>query len=80
VCPGPDPRCPPPPINLKFFGFKSEPGQPKRVFLSSGDDVFVAGEGDLVNRRYRVIKINAGSVEIEDVLNNNKQTIPLSQG
>lgn len=80
VCPGPDPRCPPPPINLKFFGFKSEPGQPKRVFLSSGEDVFIAGEGDVVNRRYRVVKINPGSVEIEDVLNNNKQTIPLSQG
>jgi hypothetical protein len=80
VCPGPDPRCPPPPINLKFYGFASRPGEPKRVFLSSGDDVFVASEGEIVNRRYRVVKISNTSVEIEDVLNNNKQTIPLSQG
>ena len=80
VCPGPDPRCPPPPINLKFYGFASKPGEPKRVFLSSGDDVFVAAEGEVVNRRYRVVKISNTSVEIEDVLNNNKQTIPLSQG
>jgi hypothetical protein len=80
VCPGPDPRCPPPPINLKFYGFASKPGEPKRVFLSSGDDVFVASEGEVVNRRYRVVKILNTSVEIEDVLNNNKQTIPLSQG
>jgi hypothetical protein len=80
VCPGPDPRCPPPPINLKFYGFASKPGEPKKVFLSSGEDAFVAAEGDVVNRRYRVVKINPGSVEIEDVLNNNKQTIPLSQG
>jgi hypothetical protein len=80
VCPGPDPRCPPPPINLKFYGFASKPGEPKRVFLSSGDDVFVAAEGEVVNRRYRVVKILNTSVEIEDVLNNNKQTIPLSQG
>jgi hypothetical protein len=80
VCPGPDPRCPPPPINLKFYGFASRPGEPKRVFLASGEDTFVATEGEIVNRRYRVVKINPTSVEIEDVLNNNKQTIPLSQG
>jgi hypothetical protein len=80
VCPGPDPRCPPPPINLKFYGFASKPGEPKRVFLSSGDDVFVAAEGEVVNRRYKVVKISNTGVEIEDVLNNNKQTIPLSQG
>ncbi|MBI2682406.1 MAG: hypothetical protein HYX26_04185 [Acidobacteriales bacterium] len=70
----------PPPINLKFYGFASKPGQPRRIFLSQGEDVFVASEGEIVGRRYKVIKINSGSVEIEDVLNNNKQTIPLTQG
>jgi hypothetical protein len=78
VCPGPDPRCPPPPINIKFYGFANKPGEPRRVFLSSGDDVFIAAEGDIVNRRYRVVRISGSSVEIEDVLNNNKQTIPLT--
>jgi hypothetical protein len=43
------------------------------------NDVFVAGEGDIVNRRYKVLKINQNSVEIEDVLNNNRQSIPLTQ-
>lgn len=80
VCPGPDPRCPPPPIALKFFGFANKPGEPKKIFLASGDDVFIAGEGEMVLKRYRVVKINNTSVEIEDVLNNNKQTIPLSSG
>jgi hypothetical protein len=70
----------PPPINLRFFGFASRPGEPRRIFLAQGEDVFVASEGEIVARRYRVVKINAGSVEIEDVLNNNRQTIPLSQG
>ncbi len=71
---------PPPPIPLKFFGFASAPGAPRKVFLSEGDDVFIAGEGEVVDRRYRVVKINAMSVEIEDVLSNNRQTIPLTQG
>ena len=75
--PGPPP---PPPINLKFFGFASKPGEPKRIFLSQGDDVFIAGEGDIVNRRYKVVHIGPASVEIEDVLNNNRQSIPLTQG
>ena len=71
---------PPPPINLKFFGFATSVGEPKKIFLGNGDDVFVAGEGDIVNRRYKVLKINANSVEIEDVLSNNRQTIPLTAG
>jgi hypothetical protein len=71
---------PPPPIDLKFFGFSSKPGEPKRVFLSHGEDVFVGGEGDIIDRRYRILRISAASVEIEDVLNNNRQEIFLSQG
>jgi hypothetical protein len=71
---------PPPPINLKFFGFANKPGEPKRIFLSQGEDVFIAGEGDIVDRRYRILHITPVSVEVEDVLNNNRQSIPLTQG
>lgn len=77
---GPPPPPPPPPINLKFFGFASKPGEPKRIFLSQGEDVFIAGEGDIVDRRYRILHITPSSVEVEDVLNNNRQSIPLTQG
>jgi hypothetical protein len=76
----PPPVAPPPPILLKFFGFASKPGEPKRIFLSQGDDVFIASEGDIIDRRYRVLRISATSVEVEDVLNNNRQSIPLTQG
>jgi hypothetical protein len=71
---------PPPPINLKFFGFASKPGEPKKIFLSQGEDVFIAGEGEMVDRRYRILRISPMSVEVEDVLNNNRQSIPLTQG
>ena len=77
---GPPEPPPPPPINLKFFGFANKAGEPRRVFLSQGDDVFIAGEGEIVNRRYRVVRISPASVEIEDVLTNHSQHIPLSQG
>jgi hypothetical protein len=69
---------PPPPIELKFFGFASSQGT-KRVFLSNlNNDVFVASEGDIVNRRYKIVKINSNNIEVLDVLNNNRQTIPLT--
>src|SRR5438105_11703763 len=80
VAEAPPPPPPPPPLPLKFFGFASKPGEPKRIFLSKGEDVFIAGEGEIVDRRYKVLHIGPASVEIEDVLNNNRQSIPLTQG
>jgi hypothetical protein len=77
--PAPPPPPPPPPITLKFFGFANKPGEPKKVFLSQGEDVFIAVEGDIVDRRYKVVHIGPASVEIEDVLYNNRQNIPLTQ-
>ena len=71
---------PPPPIPLKFFGFANRPGQPKTIFLANGEDIFIGKEGDIVNRRYKIVHISPSQVEIEDVLNNNRQTIPLTQG
>jgi hypothetical protein len=76
----PPPPPPPAPINLKFFGFASKPGEAKRIFLSKGEDVFIAGEGDIVDRRYKVLQIGPTSVTIQDVLTNNTQQIPLTQG
>lgn len=72
---------PPPPINLKLYGYaQHKNGEAKRIFLSSGEDIFVAKEGDIVNRRYKILKINNNSVDVEDVLTNNTQTLYLSQG
>lgn len=72
---------PPTPIPLKFFGFASKSGEPKRIFLSEGEDVFVAGEGEIVDRRYKVIRISPNSVEIQDVVNSGPpQNIPLTPG
>ena len=76
---GPPPPPPPPPINLTFYGFASKPGELKKVFLKQAEDIFVAREGDIVDRRYKVMRISAMAVEIEDVQTNNRQSIPLTQ-
>jgi len=76
--PTPTPAPTPPPINLKFYGFASKPNEPKKIFLSDDTEVFVAKQGDIVERKYKVAQINNNSVLIEDLLYNNKQMIPLT--
>jgi hypothetical protein len=76
----PQPVPPPPPIPLKFFGFASRPGEPKKVFLLKGEDLFIAGEGEIVDRRYKVVRISPTSVEIQDVVGSGPpQSLPLTQ-
>ena len=72
---GPPPK---PPINLKFFGTETNTATGvRRAFLLNGDDVFLAYAGDVVQRRYRVISISQNSIQIEDIPNDNRQTLPL---
>ena len=77
---GPALPPPPPPIDLKFYGYATPAGGAKRIFLAQGEDVFIAREGDIVDRRYKVVRISGTAVEILDVLSNNRQSIPLNQG
>lgn len=72
--PGPPP---PPPIDLKFFGTATAADGKREAFLLHGDDVFLASDGDIVQRKYKVISISANSILVEDMANNNRQTLPL---
>lgn len=82
--PAPPPPPPPPqapPIPLKFYGYSGElkPGATgKRAFFLDGEEILVAGEGEIMKRRYKVVRINAANVEMEDIqFPGQKQTLPL---
>jgi hypothetical protein len=77
-CPPPPPPPPPPPIDLKFFGTTENTANgAKQAFLLHDDSVFLASPGDVVLRRYRVVSIEAKSIRVEDMQNQNTQTLPL---
>jgi hypothetical protein len=74
---GPPPPAPPPAIELTFFGYSSRQSGIRRAFLLKGDDVFIASEGDVVDHRYKVVKIAPSSVQVEDIPYANTQSLPL---
>jgi len=78
VVQGPPPIPPPPPINLKFFGTAQHgKGGKIQAFLLQGEDVYLASQGDIVSRKYKIVSISANSIQVTDLQNNNTQTLPL---
>lgn len=76
----PAPPAPPPPIPLKFYGYitPSSAGS-KRAFFLEGEDIHVVTEGDIVKRRYKIVRIGIKSVVVEDTELKNQQTLPLEE-
>ena len=76
--PPPPPPPPPPQIPLKFYGFVN-PARPdiKRAFFMDGDEIMVAGEGEIVRNRYRIVRIGVNSAVVEDIQYKDQQSLPL---
>jgi hypothetical protein len=79
---GPPQPAPPPPITLKFIGIiESTERAQKIAILSDGRNVpFYGREGDIIEGRYRILKIGVESVELAYLDGRGRQTIRLSGG
>ena len=71
---------PPPPIPLRYIGYLDQPGEVPRVaVLSDGrGNVFNGKEGDVIEGRYRVLRIGNDSADLIYVDGRGRQTIRLS--
>jgi hypothetical protein len=73
-------KPPPPPIPLKFYGYLNPArGGARRAFFLDGDDIFVAAEGEIIKKRYKVVRIGINSAVLEDVEYQHQQTVRLEE-
>ena len=77
---GPPPPPPLPPIQLRFIGLIEAPGRAGRVALfSDGKGGLMNGrEGDIIEGRYRVLRVGADSLDLAYADGRGRQTIRLS--
>jgi hypothetical protein len=77
---GPPPPIPPPPIPLKYIGYADEAGPRARfgVFSDGRGTVINASEGDILEGRYRVLRLGTDSADLAYLDGRGRQTIRLS--
>jgi hypothetical protein len=65
---------------LKFIGLLEPPGQSSRVAILSDTrgGVFYGREGDIIEGRYKVLRIDAETADLSYVDGRGRQTIRLS--
>ena len=76
--PEPPPPLPKPPV--RFYGFaEGSASGSRRVFLTDGEGVFVAKQGDVILRRYRLTRVGNDSIDIEEISGANRWTVKMEQ-
>jgi hypothetical protein len=74
-----DPTPPPPPITLKFIGvLEGVPGKGKVAAFSDCRSTMHGREGDIIDGRYRLVRIGVESVVLEYVDGRGRTTIRMS--
>jgi hypothetical protein len=81
--PAPRPAAPTaagaPPIPLKFIGVMTVPGQAKKVAILRDDrGVYHGAEGEIIEGRYKILRIGEESIEMSYLDDSGRQTIRLS--
>jgi hypothetical protein len=76
---GPPKPPPPPPITLKYQGFaaRSTPSGGFTAFLADDSRHYNVTVGEILMGKYRIAGITDKSVDVEDLENNRRQSLPL---
>lgn len=79
--PGPPPVVPPPPITMKYYGLATKRIDGKKTgFFLDGEEIILATEGMVVKKRYKIVRINAETVVLENVeFKNQQQTVKIAE-
>ena len=70
----------PAPIPLRYVGYAEDKDKTKIAALSDGRSTFHGREGDVIEGRWRIVKIGVESIVLERVDGTGRQTIRLAGG
>lgn len=83
---GPQPKPPdppPPPLtlgNVKFYGYGSVNGASRHAYFTDGEgEVQILGEGDVLLKRFRIVRIGNDRLEYEEISTGRRGTAPLEE-
>jgi hypothetical protein len=83
VAPPPPPKPvepPPPPFTPKYYGLATKQIDGKKTaFFLDGEEIILATEGMTVKKRFKLVRIAANSVVVQDVDSKKEQTVQLSE-
>lgn len=82
VAVGPPPGPPPLTVDAKYFGYVSDfSGNHRRAFFATNnnDDIIIAGEGDTLMGRFRVVRLTNTSADVEEVSSGRRATLTLEE-
>jgi hypothetical protein len=69
-------------VDAKYFGYVSDmAGNHRRAFFASNnnEDVFIAGEGDTLMGRFRVVRLTNTTADVEEVSTGRRATLTLEE-
>jgi hypothetical protein len=64
-------------ISLRAIGYSEKLGVGPEAYLADSDDVFVVHDGDVVSKRFRILKITSMIVEVQDGASGEKSQLPI---
>ena len=77
---GPPPPPPLTPMTMKYYGLATKRADGKKTaFFLDGEDIIFATEGMTVKKRFRVVRINAETVVVEDIPAKREQTMKIAE-
>jgi hypothetical protein len=74
----------PPPLNVdaKYFGYVSDMnGNHRKAFFATpnNEDVYIAGEGDTLMGRFRIVRLTSTTADVEEVSTGRRATLTLEE-
>jgi hypothetical protein len=79
----PTPIGPPPlTVDAKYFGYVSDmSGNHRKAFFATpnNEDIYIAGEGDMLMGRFRIVRLTSTTADVEEVSTGRRATLTLEE-